>query len=227
MSYNSTDAVFEIDNTSRRAKNTAAPKRSVNHAKTASARSANRPGKTAGKAQNSNNNRTAVTVRESKKGARHAVTVLWKQGLSPMIYAKNDARVKTVKAEKKKPFPVSAIFMSLVCTVLFMFMIVSYVQINEYTLEVSELRSDLADMIAEDKELTTALEKKNDMLTIEEMASELGMVKADQLTKKHITLTNEDKIEVVEPEPTEDDTVVTTVMSGIWKNFTGLREYLG
>ena len=54
----------------------------------------------------------------------------------------------------------------------------------------------------------------------------LGMVKADQLAKKHISLTQEDKIEVVEPEPTADSTVVTTIMSSIWQNFSGLWEYL-
>ncbi len=219
MSYNSTDAVFEIDNTSKRARNVQEPKRQVRN-------QASRPSSNARK-QQTPRNRAVVAAKDTKSGVSRAVSTLWNQGISPMLHTKNDSRVKTVRAEKKKPFPVSALFMSLVCTVLFMFMIVSYVQINEYTLEVSNLRTDLADMVAEDKELTAALEKKNDMLTIEEMAAELGMVKADQLTKKHITLTNEDKIEVVEPEPTEDETVVTTVMSGLWENFAGLREYLG
>ncbi|MBQ3099810.1 MAG: hypothetical protein IJC50_02355 [Clostridia bacterium] len=217
MDYNQNDPVFEIDNTSKRARNSVRPEVKVN--------SNIRPA--ANNARPVSRKRAVVAKKDEKSGVSRAVGVLWSQGIVPMIHAKNDVRVKTVRAEKKKPFPVSALFMSLVCTVLFMFMIVSYVQINEYTLEVSNLRTDLADMISQDKELTTALEKKNDMLTIEEMAAEFGMVKADQLTKKHIALTNEDKIEVVEPEPTEDETVVTTVMSGLWENFAGLREYLG
>lgn len=217
MNYNQNDPVFEIDNTSKRARNSARPAAKVN-ANTRPASNNARPVP---------RKRAVVAKKDEKSGVSRAVTVLWNQGIAPMLHTKNDVRVKTVRAEKKKPFPVSALFMSLVCTVLFMFMIVSYVQINEYTLEVSNLRTDLADMVSQDKELTTALEKKNDMLTIEEMAAEYGMVKADQLTKKHIALTNEDKIEVVEPEPTEDETVVTTVMSGLWENFAGLREYLG
>lgn len=215
MNYNQNDPVFEIDNTSKRAQSASRP------APKANARPA------VSNARPVTRKRAVVPAKNAKSGVSHAVSVLWNQGISPMLHTKNDARVKTIRAERKKPFPVSALFMSLVCTVLFMFMIVSYVQINEYTLEVSNLRTDLADMISQDKELTTALEKKNDMLTIEEMAAEFGMVKADQLTKKHIALTNEDKIEVVEPEPTEDETVVTTVMSGLWENFAGLREYLG
>ncbi len=215
MSYDPTDSVFEIDNTSKRQRNIQQAKRPTQSRRAVPAQ------------KQSTRSHAVVAAKDTKGGVRRAVSVLWNQGLSPMLHTKNDARVKTVRAENKKPFPVSALFMAMVCTVLFMFMIVSYVQINEYTLEVSGLRTDLADMVAEDKELTAALEKKNDMLTIEEMAGELGMVKADQLTKKHITLTNEDKIEVVEPEPTEDETVVTTVMSGLWENFAGLREYLG
>lgn len=209
--------MFEIDNTSKRAAAQQAPQKRANVSKTRTATGKPQP----------KQSRAVVVANGEKKGVGHAVSIFWKQGLSPMLYTKNDARIKTVRAEQKKPFPVSALFMALVCTVLFMFMIVSYVQINEYTLAVSQLRTDLADMVSEDKELSAALEKKNDMLTIEEKAAELGMVKADALTKKHIALTNEDKIEVVEPEPTEDETVVTTVMSGIWENFSGLREYLG
>ena len=75
--------------------------------------------------------------------------------------------------------------------------------------------------------MTYQLDEKNDMLAIEQYATEnLHMVKLDQLTKKHITIDREDKIEVVETEPTEDKTVVTTVMSAFLSNFTGLLEYL-
>jgi len=65
------------------------------------------------------------------------------------------------------------------------------------------------------------------MLEIERIATEeYGMDKADQLTKKHISLEQEDKIEEVEKEPTEDLTVVSGVMSAIAANFQGLWEYM-
>ncbi|MBQ3184148.1 MAG: hypothetical protein IJB57_10860, partial [Clostridia bacterium] len=102
------------------------------------------------------------------------------------------------------------------------------VQINEYTIEVALLRGELTDLAGEKKELALALEEKNDMLKIEQYATEnLGMVKSDQLTKKHITLDQEDKVEVVETEPSQDVTVVSSVMSAIGENFRGLWEYMG
>lgn len=143
-----------------------------------------------------------------------------------MSAEKNDEKLKTVKSSNRKPFPVSVVLLALIITGLFMFMILSYVQINEYTIEVSGLRSELSELAANRKELTYRIDEKNDMLEIEKYATEnLHMVKADQLSKKHITIDREDKIEVVEPEPTEDHTVVTTMMSAVFSNFNGLVEY--
>lgn len=144
-----------------------------------------------------------------------------------MLLVKQD-NVETVKVKTKKPFPVAAVVMVTICTLLLMFTVMSYVQINEYTIEVALLRGELTDLAGEKKELALALEEKNDMLKIEEYATEnLGMVKSDQLTKKHITLDQEDKVEVVETEPSEDVTVVSSVMSAIGENFRGLWEYVG
>lgn len=166
-------------------------------------------------------------MRKKEKKSASEVAVSAVRGFFDLMSTKSNTRVKTVKERKKRPLPISALAMAFVCTILLMFMIVSYVQINEYTVEVSSLRNELGNMVEKDKELTLELEKKNDMLAIEQKAGDLGMVKVDQLTKKHVTLTQDDKIEVVEPEPTGDSTVVTTIMSGIWQNFSGLWEYLG
>ncbi len=150
-----------------------------------------------------------------------------RKNLRPMLLVKQD-RVTTVKAATKRPFPVGAVVMVTICTLLLMFTVMSYVQINEYTIEVALLRGELTDLAGEKKELALALEEKNDMLTIEQYATEnLGMVKSDQLTKKHITLDQEDKVEVVETEPSKDVTVVSSVMSAIGENFQGLWEYMG
>lgn len=149
-----------------------------------------------------------------------------RRNLRPMLLVRQDT-VKTVKVGTKKPFPVAAVVMLTICTLLLMFTVMSYVQINEYTIEVALLRGELTELAGEKKELALALEEKNDMLEIEAYATEnLGMVKSDQLTKKHITLDQEDKIEVVETEPSQDATVVSSVMSAIGSNFRGLWEYI-
>lgn len=150
-----------------------------------------------------------------------------RKSIRPMLLVKQD-NVTTVNAAVKKPFPVGAVVIVTICTLLFMFTVMSYVQINEYTIEVALLRGELTDLAGEKKDLSLAIEEKNDMLKIEQYAVEnLGMVKADQLTKKHISLDQEDKVEIVETEPSKDATVVSGVMSAIGENFEGLWEYIG
>lgn len=149
-----------------------------------------------------------------------------RKNLKPMLLVRGE-NCKTVSVSAKRPFPISAVVIVTICTLLFMFLILSYVQINEYTIEVASLRGELSDLAGQKKELSLSLEQKNDMMAIEEYAkSNLGMVKSDQLTKKHISLDQQDKVEVIETEPTEDMTVVAGVMSAIGENFRGLWEYL-
>ena len=172
-------------------------------------------------AQNNAARRPAVR----KTAPKESTISIVKTNIKPILAVEQE-RVRTVKAKARKPFPLSAVVMVTICTLLLMFLVISYVQINEYTIEVASLRGELADLVEERKELTLSLEEKNDMVAIEEYASELGMVKADQLAKKHITLEQEDKVEVVETEPVEDVTVVSGVMSAIAENFSGLWEYI-
>lgn len=46
-------------------------------------------------------------------------------------------KVRTVRARTRKRLPMSSVFFMMVCTLLLMFMIINYVQINEYTQEVT------------------------------------------------------------------------------------------
>ncbi|MBQ3182522.1 MAG: hypothetical protein IJB57_02530, partial [Clostridia bacterium] len=55
-----------------------------------------------------------------------------RKNLRPMLLVRQDD-VETVKVKTKKPFPVAAVVMVTICTLLLMFTVMSYVQINEYT----------------------------------------------------------------------------------------------
>lgn len=177
------------------------------------------------------NNKSNMKISAPKRGAKASdskTTALAAIGenIKPILSVKQD-NVKTVKKKSRKSFPVGAVVIVTICTLLLMFTVVSYVQINEYTIEVASLRGELSDLVEKSNDLEVSLEEKNDMLEIERIATEeYGMVKSDQLTKKHISLEQEDKIEVVETEPSEDMTVVSSVMSAIASNFQGLWEYM-
>ena len=135
-------------------------------------------------------------------------------------------KVRTIKSKKSVPFPTSVVFVSVICTVLFMFMMLTMAQINEFTQDISALQSELSELKKQEENLRLDVELKNDLRVIEELAvNQLGMVKADEVKKQYVVIGNEDKIEVVEPETTEDS-LINTVMSSIGENFRELMEYI-
>ena len=135
-------------------------------------------------------------------------------------------KVRTIKAKKTVPFPTSVVFVSVICTVLFMFMMLTMAQINEFTQDISALQSELSELRKQEEELRLNVELKNDLRVIEDAAvNELGMVKADEVTKNYVIVGNEDKIEVVIPE-TVEDSLMSTVMSSIGENFREFLEYI-
>lgn len=120
-----------------------------------------------------------------------------KERAIPVAAVHIEPKVRTITDTRKVSFPYSIIFMAIACSVLFMYMIFNYVQINEYTETVSDLKSEIATLDARKVELQTKLDKKNDLIFIEKFArEELGMVKIDEITKKYIAMDAGDKITV-------------------------------
>ena len=135
-------------------------------------------------------------------------------------------KVRTIKAKKTVPFPTSVVFVSVICTVLFMFMMLTMAQINEFTQDISALQGELSELKKQEEELRLDVELKNDLRVIEDVAvNQLGMVKSDEVKKQYVVIGNEDKIEVVEPKE-DEDSLLNTVMSAIGENFRNLVEYI-
>ena len=136
----------------------------------------------------------------------------------PVATVHVEPTVHTVKTAAA-PFPITTLLLALVCTALLMFTIYNFVIINEYTVTVSNLKNQVSSLAAEEKELSLALDRKNDLLLIEQIASEeLGMVKLDQVSKKYITLEKEDKIEVADDSDTENINIFGEIMSAMGNN---------
>ena len=140
---------------------------------------------------------------------------------------KADPQIHTVRAVTVIPFPTAVISMALICTMLFMFLIMSFVNINEYTIENDKLKFKLDELNKEYRELSLDLEKKNNLNIIEKIAKEdLGMVKADQLANKvYISIPNEDKIVVNDPKDAVKRNPVD-IFDSIGKNFKDIFEYI-
>ena len=107
-------------------------------------------------------------------------------------------RIETLADTDTKPFPFKIILTVTFCTALVMVVLYAYMRLNEYTNNLSYLSYQLSNLRAETNTLQAELVRREDLLSIEQTAADvLGMVKVDVLTKKYVTIENEDKTEVV------------------------------
>ncbi len=125
--------------------------------------------------------------------------------ISAPVYV--EPKVRTVTDTRKVSFPYSIVFLSLICSVLFFYMIFNYVQINEQTAALSDLKNEISTLATEKNDLSAKLDQKNDLVYIEKVAREdLGMVKIDEITKKYITMAPDDTITSYGSEATDSAT---------------------
>ncbi len=126
----------------------------------------------------------------------------------------------TVRSKKKKVFPIGTILVLAVTTLLLMMMVSNYVVINEYTHEVSALRSELQTLNKEKEKISSELDQKNDYMTMDKYASSvLGMESDETADKVYIEVDEDDSIEVFEVEEDGTKGVIATVMSALSQNF--------
>ncbi|MCQ2426403.1 MAG: hypothetical protein MJ070_09690 [Lachnospiraceae bacterium] len=134
---------------------------------------------------------------------------------------------QTVNAKKKSPFPLSAVLTTFFCTLLFMFMIFNYVQINEYSQSIKDIQSDMETLNGKQKDLRLELNKRNDVTEILKQAEELGMVRTEGVKKIYLDGTGEDMIEITDKGAgTEEAGFFSDIMSALAQNFRDIAEYL-
>lgn len=114
-------------------------------------------------------------------------------------------RMLTVDSRIIRRFPYKILFLAVIGTLLFMTIIYNNVQINEKTSEIAELRSELSSLEEDITEASLKVEKKNDLRVIEARAIELGMVKADQLSKKYVSIPSNDQITLIDDSDEEKE----------------------
>jgi len=145
----------------------------------------------------------------------------------PVASVHIEPNVRTINETKHAPFPFSIVFMAIICTLLFMYMVYNMVQINESTVQISKLKANIVSLDKQKNELSFKLEKRNDLILIEKIATEkLGMVKLDQVTKKYVKIEHEDKIEVFDDNADSDPNIFRNTMSGIAQNLRDIPEYI-
>ena len=125
---------------------------------------------------------------------------------------------------KRTPFPLGAIFMTLIFGMVLAFVVHSSVRINEANSALSDLQAGIALQNAELRALELEIETRNDLRVIEDIAiNQLGMTKKDNITKEYISLCEEDNV-VIEDSVSEDN-VSGDLLSAISGRFGKLLEY--
>ena len=114
--------------------------------------------------------------------------------------------------------PVSIIFSCVLIAVVFMYMLSLNVTVEEYSKSISELQSDITRLKEEATQLEVQLESRYDLDEVERIATEeYGMVSADSLPKKYVSVNDGEDVLLVQPGEEENDfhTLVTGLVSAI------------
>lgn len=111
--------------------------------------------------------------------------------------AASGVRIKTINIQKK-PFPVTAMFITLIVVTAFLYFIYSQIVLNEYTAKISDTKKAINKEQQQQVYLDNCIDAKENMLEFEKIAVEkLGMVKENLLPKKYIDIKEADKTEVI------------------------------
>lgn len=150
--------------------------------------------------KNENSINTSVSV-PSVKDDQHDKSALQgnEQGSGRRVARQANFITVKSKDKKKSPFPITTIAFMVGITVLILFIMMNYAEIDKYNSAITDLRNEVATLQAQQEKLNLRLENKDDRTAFEKYASEeLGMVKSDSLSKYIITLNPEDKTEIME-----------------------------
>ncbi len=115
---------------------------------------------------------------------------------------------------KRKPFPVSFVFYSVVLSLVFIFLVYNYSLINSMSYENERIEAEISALADENEQLALRLDKRNDLAYIEEYAiNELGMVKSTDVVKQYVSLSGSDNVVVTEENI--EKTYLGTTLNGL------------
>lgn len=148
-----------------------------------------------------------------------------KQKKQPFWKVPHDGEVKV----QGRNFPVGYLAMLATVTMMIMGILVSISQIYQTTGTIADLEDELVTLQAEVDELELAIEEKNDIRVIEQIATDqLGMVKEDSVQRKYLSLSDGERIDLVEEdEETVEQGTLGTMLSSLAEAFAGFFESLG
>ncbi len=163
-------------------------------------------------------------------GSRH-VTV--KSGVAvedKNIFVRVKEFLKDVhKAEhrvKKAPLPIAYASLVTVCAVMAMVMIFSYSQVSECEGMIGNMNSRYNELSETAAKLELQLETRDDIRKIENIAVDyIGMVNSDVAQTKFVSVSADDRVEILKTETEEEEGVFSALLSAIGEGIGKFSEY--
>lgn len=162
-------------------------------------------------------------VKASKAKAKSNVS-LWEK-----IKAFAVGETHEEKAVRSTPISKGLVLSAIVIAFIVVLMLFSIAQINEFKNEISQLENQKTTLLTKIDDLNVAIDAKNDIRFIEDEATNrIGMVKSNQVATKYVTISDGERVEVVEDETDEavEYGVFGTLMSVVGTNWDHLMEYI-
>lgn len=127
---------------------------------------------------------------------------------------------------KRRALPPFFVLLLTFMTVMVLLIVFSIAQIYKTTDEIGDLKTQLSTLQTTAADLELKIEEKNDIRTIEKIATEeLGMVKEDSVQKKYVSLSDGERIDLVEEPQTDTEeglgTMLSSILSALGKWFGG------
>ena len=141
---------------------------------------------------------------------------------APLATEDSGARVETRSAKAHTTAPVAFFFVCVAVAMVVMYMLSLNVKVEEYTKSISELQSEITQLKEEATKLEVQLESRYDLDEVERIATEqYGMVSADSLPKKYVSVS--DGEDVLQVQPGAEENGFHTLVNGL---ISALRELL-
>lgn len=148
-----------------------------------------------------------------------------KQSLLQKLRKQHDGEVRV----QGYGFPVGYLAMLAAVTLMIMGILISISQVYQTTGTIADLEDELVTLQAEIDKLELAIEEKNDIRVIEQIATDqLGMVKEDSVQRKYVSLSDGERIDIIEDdEDTVEQGTLGTMLSSLADIFAQFFENLG
>lgn len=144
--------------------------------------------------------------------------------IGTMYNVSTNTEYNTVKAKEKSRFPLSVVICAVIATLLFMYIVFSFMQISQIKSDMADMNSEIHALQREEKKISTELEGKYSS-KIESLAYDMGL---SGKNSGAIYLDNGALLEVTEiiyPEKTPGS-ASNSLMSAVSRSFRKFLEFM-